>query len=340
LSTSGLIGIIKYAPDDLYVTVATGTPLAQLQKELVGKGLWIPLISPWPDSTIGGIVATNWNAPLRMRYGYGSVRDQVLAMTVALPDGRVISTGRPVVKNVAGYDMTKLFIGSHGTLGMITDVTLKLSPVPRARMTAALPFDRLEDGLACGAGLLRICQVASALVLCHLYDVPGASAPYVLFITVEGLKEEVNAELEQIHTAIQAEGGAMVLTEDVHSGSEFWADWVRSATSGATLLRLGLAPSELPNWLHIHSTLLQPLPFIADLANGLLYLQAAHGIHELETALLAACVSGGYVVPLNAMADQPAAWRHAPGSLDLMRALKTRWDPHNLLNTGVFFEGT
>ena len=177
LSTSGLRGIYKYAPDDLYVTVGAGTPLAQLQNELARDQLWIPLISPWPGSTIGGIVATNWNAPLRMRYGYGSIRDQVLAMTVALPDGRMIRTGRPVVKNVAGYDMTKLFVGSHGTLGLIADVTLKLSPLPRARVTVVAPFDRLEDGLACGAGLLRICQVASALVLCHLCDVPGAPHP-------------------------------------------------------------------------------------------------------------------------------------------------------------------
>ena len=69
------------------------------------------MISPWPAATVGGIVATNLNAPLRMRYGYGSLRDLVLAATVVLPNGRVIRTGRPVVKNVAGYDMTKLFVG-------------------------------------------------------------------------------------------------------------------------------------------------------------------------------------------------------------------------------------
>ena len=261
-----LRGIHKYAPDDLYVTVGAGTLLAQLQDELARDQLWIPLISPWPESTIGGIVATNWNAPLRMRYGYGSIRDQVLATTVALPDGRMIRTGRPVVKNVAGYDMTKLFVGSHGTLGLIADVTLKLSPLPRARATVVARFDRLERGLACGAGLLRICRVASALVLCHLCDVPGV-APYVLFFTVEGLKEKVNAELDEVHAVLQAEGIAMVVTNDAISGSELWADWVRSTPSGVTLLRLGVAPKELPSWLHNHSSLSQRVPFIADLAN-------------------------------------------------------------------------
>ena len=125
----------------------------------------------------------------------------------------------------------------------------------------------------------------------------------------------MNAELDEVRAVLQAEGVAMVVTDDVVSGSEFWADWVRSTPSDVTLLRLGVAPKELPNWLHNHSTLLQRLPFIADLANGLLYLQAAHGIQELETALLSARASGGYVVLLNAMADQHAAWRHAPGQL-------------------------
>ena len=340
LSTSGLGGIIKYAPDDLYVTVGAGTPLAQLQNELARQQLWIPMISPWLDSTIGGIVATNWNAPLRMRYGYGSIRDQALAMTVVLPDGRMIRTGRPVVKNVAGYDLTKLFVGSHGTLGLIADVTLKLTPLPRARATLVARFDCLERGLACGAGLLRICRVASALILCHLCDVSVGTAPYILYLTVEGLKEEVNAELGEARAVLQAEGVGMVVNNDVVSGSELWADWVRSTPTGVTLLRMGVAPKVLPCLLHDHSTLLHESSFIADLANGLLYIQTAHEIDELEHALMRARESGGYVILLNAMADQHAAWRHVPESLDLMHALHARWDPHNLLNSGVLLEGT
>jgi FAD/FMN-containing dehydrogenase len=323
----------------LNVTVGAGTLLAQLQVELARDQLWIPLISPWPESTIGGIVATNWNAPLRMRHGYGSIRDQVLATTVVLPDGRMICTGRPVVKNVAGYDMTKLFAGSHGALGLIVNVTLKLSPLPRARVTVVATFDCLERGLACGAGLLRICRVASALVLCHLCDVPGVAATYILCFTVEGLKEEVNAELDKARAVLHAEGVAMVVTNDTISGSELWADWVRLTPSGITLLRMGVASKELPGWLRNYNSLSQRLPFIADLANGFLYMQATYGIQELELAFQSVHASGGYVV-LNAKADQHAAWQHVPGSLDLMHALKARWDPRGLLNPGVLLEGT
>ena len=91
-------------------------------------------------------MATNWNAPLRMRYG--GLRDLVLATTVALGDGRVIRAGRPVVKNVAGYDMPKVFIGAHGTLGLIADVTLKLAPLPRVRASLIAPLEEVNDRLS------------------------------------------------------------------------------------------------------------------------------------------------------------------------------------------------
>ena len=318
--------------------VEAGIVTADLQAEVEKRGLFYP---PDPSSirhsTIGGNIACNAGGPRCLKYGVTG--DYVLGLTVVLADGRVLRTGGKVIKDVVGYDMTKLFVGSHGTLGLIADVTLKLSPLPRARATVVARFDRLERGLASGAGLLRICRVASALVLCHLCDVPGV-APYVLFFTVEGLKEEVNAELDEVHAVLQAEGVAMVVTNDAISGSELWADWVRSTPSGVTLLRLGVAPKELPSWLHNHSSLSQRVPFISDLANGLVYMQATHGIQELELALQSARESGGYVVLLNAMADLHAAWRHAPGSLDLMHALKAHWDPRGLLNPGVLLEGT
>lgn len=130
LSTRCLSGIHTLAPEDMYVTVGTGMRLEEVQEVLRHHRMWAPLVSPWAEATIGGIVATNINAPLRMRYG--SIRDMLLAATVALPDGRIARIGRPVVKNVAGYDLPKLYVGSHGTLGLLCDVTLKLTPLPRA----------------------------------------------------------------------------------------------------------------------------------------------------------------------------------------------------------------
>ena len=186
--------------------------------------MWVPLASPWNESTLGGIVATNFNAPLRMRYG--ALHDLVLTATVALPNGRVIRAGRPLVKNVAGYDIPKLFVGSYGTLGVITDVTLKLAPLPRARASLIVPVDDLALGLAWGARLLRVCRVASALLLCRGCELPGTSSPYALVYTAEGCAEDVQAELAQARSVLHTETFNALTQVDAPSGSDVWASWM------------------------------------------------------------------------------------------------------------------
>ncbi|MCB0127389.1 MAG: FAD-binding protein, partial [Caldilineaceae bacterium] len=131
LTTRNLSGIQEFAPADLYVTVGAGTTVAELTDFLREHKLQTALVSPWPDATVGSLLSTNVNSPQRTRYG--ALRDSLLSTTVALADGRVIQAGRVVVKNVAGYDLPKLFVGSQGTLGLMTDATLKLYPLPRAQ---------------------------------------------------------------------------------------------------------------------------------------------------------------------------------------------------------------
>ncbi len=244
LSTAALAGIRKYSLDDLYVTVGAGTPLADLQAELARDGMWVPLMSPWPASTVGGIVATNFNAPLRMRYG--GVRDLLLAATVALPDARVIRAGRPVVKNVAGYDLPRLFVGAHGTLGLVTDLTLKLAPLPRARASLVLPCETLAQGLEHGAQLLRVALVASSLLLCGGCGLPAARpAPYTLVYTAEGVAEDVAAELAQARSVLQTSGSPAATQVDAPTGSEVWAGWLRAAAE-ETVLRGVCRPRSCP----------------------------------------------------------------------------------------------
>ncbi|RIK46090.1 MAG: FAD-binding oxidoreductase, partial [Chloroflexi bacterium] len=192
LSTANLRGVVDYAQNDLYVTVGAGTPVQELQTFLAQHKMQAPLAEPWADATVGGLVAANINAPLRMRYG--ALRDVVIAMTVALADGRVIRTGRSVVKNVAGYDLTKVLIGSHGTLGLITDVALKLIPQPRAQRTLAVPVADLRQGLEWAGQLLPHLLVASGLVLAPGDTVADApAAPHHLLLTSEGVPEDVQA---------------------------------------------------------------------------------------------------------------------------------------------------
>ena len=335
LSTQSLRGILEYAPEDLYVTVGAGTPLAELQHELVKDRLWVPLISPWQAATVGGLVATGLNAPLRMRYGYGSVRDLVLAVTVALPNGRMIRAGRPVVKNVAGYDLAKLFVGSQGTLGLVADVTFKLTPMPRACTSLLVPVDDMGRGLLLASRLLRVCLVASAVLLCRGCEVSGISAPYVLIYTAEGLKEDVAVELAQARDVLQAEGVAGVTQLDL-AGSEVWATWLGAASPAETTLRVGVAPKDLLRVLTGLVPTLGAASFMADLANGQLY---ARHVQDVQAVRQSAHVVGGYAVVLNTPPDRRDAldvWGYTPDALDLMRELKARWNPGGWLNPGAF----
>jgi glycolate oxidase FAD binding subunit len=129
VSLKGISGVLEHSAGDLMVTVLAGTTLSELQAKLRSAGQFLPLDAAWDDqSTIGGIVNSGASGPLRA--GYGSVRDFLIASRIVYPDGRVIRTGAKVVKNVAGYDMNKLFIGSMGTLGIHTEFTFKVRPIP------------------------------------------------------------------------------------------------------------------------------------------------------------------------------------------------------------------
>jgi D-lactate dehydrogenase (cytochrome) len=324
LRTVGLCGIYDYALQDLFVTVGAGTPLDQLQAELARDKMWVPLVSPWPGSTVGGIVSANFNAPLRMRYG--NIRDVVLAASVALADGRAIRAGRPVVKNVAGYDLAKLFVGSHGSLGLLTDVSLKLAPRPRTRASLIVPFDSATQAMKCGQQLLRVCLVASALLICKGCDMQGVRAPYALVYTAEGVPEDVKAELAQARSALEACGAPRPVEAPGFSGSEAWATWVASATG---LARAGVPVKDLPALAADLATQLCPAEWVADAASGILYTSGA----PLDALRRAAISRGGYAVGLAGQADP---WGYTPSALPLMRSLKARWDPQGLFNPGAF----
>ena len=326
LSTRALTGILEYAPEDMYVTVGAGTSLSELQNALRKDRMWVPLVSPWQESSVGGIVATNLNAPLRMRYG--SIRDLVLAVTAVLPDGRVIRVGRPVVKNVAGYDLTKLFVGSHGTLGLIGDISFKIMPLPRAVTTLVIPIASLDRGLLYASRLLNLALVGSAILLCRGCD---SSAPYSLLYTMEGLKEDVAAELTLVRAALETEGTTQAL-----SGSETWATWLRDGSRLETTLRVGVAPKDLPRVLkHLK---LDDAAFIADMANGHLYLRGSLDVRAIRQA---AHENGGYAVVPSAPpgTDGLDVSGYTPDALDLMQKLQARWNPHGLLNPGAFLAG-
>ena len=346
LSTHALSGIKTYAPDDLYITVGAGTPLAEIQAFLAKDRRQVALASPWPEATIGGLVASNINAPLRMRYG--SIRDLVLATTIALTSGNVIRTGRPIVKNVAGYDLTKAFVGSHGTLGLIVDVTLKLMALPRTRRTLLIPLDDLYDGLMWGRRLLPLALNASAITLNKGYtSTEVARSNYLLAYTAEGMPKDVQAELDQVRQVLQASGSPEMREVDAPTGTDIWAALPSQTTQKTLQVRIGTPNRNLTTYMQNQAELLNAGSFSADISNGLIY--ASNGFEEpaeastwLEALRKPALATEGYAVVI----DMPASlqgkidkWGYQPEGLDLMRALKARWDPQGILNPDAFVHG-
>jgi hypothetical protein len=163
---------------------------------LAAKGQEVPWDLPWPDrQTIGGILATGLAGPRRL--GFGMPRDHVLGVTLALADGRTIRPGGRVVKNVAGYDLTRLVVGSRGALGVITEAALRVKPLPEDALAVTAVY---ATGTALGAALERVHAAKLAPVF---LEVRGGWGAYTLAAGVEGLREAVDAQRERLPEALR-----------------------------------------------------------------------------------------------------------------------------------------
>lgn len=329
VSPRRLAGVVELAPQDLFLTVGAGTPVADLDELLRPHGLLAPVAAPGFNVTVGSLVAANINAPLRMRYG--GLRDNVLALRAAMTDGRVLRAGRPLVKNVAGYDLPKVFVGSHGTLGLITEVTLKLAPAPRARRTLALPVAGLGQAVELAHAVLPHALVCSGLAVA-----PADGGCSVLY-TAEGTEAEVEVELAGVGGAWK-EAGAGVPSAADGSVSDAWASHLGGAGDREVVVRAAVPPKELPSFLDRITRRSQQRLFI-DCAAGTAYaiLAAAEPGEirlQLEELRRPALELGGYAMVTrlpSELREEIDPWGYRPSALAVMRRLKQAWDPAGVL---------
>src|SRR6185295_12128722 len=184
---------LEHEPGDLTVTVEAGRTVAALQSTLHERGQWLSLDPPDAErATIGGVLASNASGPRRQLYG--TARDLLIGVTVVTADGTLVRGGGKVVKNVAGYDLPKLFVGSFGTLGVIVEVTVKLRPRPDDERLVIVTFDRLKDAGAAVRAVMASDLIPNAIELLDAgalrpLGVSGAAA--ALVIGFDGLAEQV-----------------------------------------------------------------------------------------------------------------------------------------------------
>ncbi len=350
VETTRQTGITDYTPADYVVAVRAGTRLRDLQAELARHNQWLPLDPPGSArATVGGIVAANRNGPRRLLWG--SVRDLIIGIRVALPTGEVIKAGGKVVKNVAGYDLAKLFIGSLGGAGVITEATFKISPLPGDGVTIAVAVPDLESAYALATSVMRsqllpaALEVANPPALRRLGEAAALPAldggMWGVLMLAEGLEESRTRHIDEMRSLVQAPARM-----DVIEGASHRALWDAIAEfpspethPGRVVWRAGVPIARWDAVARAGSAGSEPVEIVAHAGVGLVYAAAPAAQADAVAGSIgrAAADAGGYAVIESAPPALKArlpVWGAEPGGLALMRKLRGAYDPRGIMIPG------
>lgn len=253
VNLSSLTRVVEHTPEDMTVTVESGITLAALQRALSRKRQWLPLDPPHSESlSIAQLISRNASGP--RRFGFGTVRDHLLGLQVALADGRLVRSGGRVVKNVAGFDVMKLFIGGQDSLGVIVEATFKLLPVPEVERLVQRRCASITEACRAVEAVLDAPVTPSVLDLHNI----GTSGVLSVVIGFSGSMEDVNWQLD--HATRLGFTGDATLDDQ----ADFWRD-------ANPPVRTSVLPERLASAIEK----LEAVPFVARAGNGVVYHRGA-----------------------------------------------------------------
>jgi glycolate oxidase FAD binding subunit len=339
LSTARLTEIIEHAWADLTVTVEAGCTIQRLQETLAQHGQRLALDPLWPEkATVGGVLSTNDSGALRLRFG--ALRDLIIGITIALPDGTLASSGGKVVKNVAGYDLPKLVTGALGTLGVITRATFRLHPLPRNTRSFSVSSANAEE-MQRFVLAVQDSKLAHTFLQSHFSD----ETPPASDILFEGTEAGLTAQEAQLRNLAGRASVANASKSTWTAREELWSFLDASTTA---LAKISMLPGDLAHTMggvghaaQLHQLRWHALVYATGL--GLVRLEGKPAALKGALQLLRVELEkhGGSLAALHRpekMAEFDA-WGDAGDALPLMKAVKQRLDPKNTLNPGRFVGG-
>jgi len=331
VSTAKLNTLLVHRHGDMTATAHAGMSLAQLNRELARHGQWLPIDTAFDAATIGGVIATNDSGPVRHRFG--TPRDLLIGVTLALTDGRIVKAGGHVVKNVAGYDLGKLASGSFGTLGAIVDATFKLLPIPQASATLDASYD---DGEVLARDVM---QVATSQLEPMAFDVMLDGGRYRLRLLFASSPAAVNSQVESAGRLLSTP--STIVTGDPEM--DVWTDQVRSPWAGSgAVIRFGWLPAklaEVTTLMHDMQQIAGSVVMAGRVGTGA-GLMRVDGDVRTQAAVVERLRSSVWVGNVAVLRATPELKRHvdvwgpASSAADAVRALKSMFDPAGILNAG------
>ncbi len=348
VSTERLNRPIDHAQGDMTVTAEAGMKFSQLQQLLAPAGQFLALDPAYPDSaTLGGIVATADSGSLRQRYG--GVRDQLIGFSFVRSDGLVAKAGGRVVKNVAGYDLMKLFAGSYGTLGMICQVTFRVYPLPEASQTVLLSGEARAIASAAQTLLASaLTPTAADLLSSQLARELGAPSGMGLLVRFQSIPESVTEQSDRVVEV----GKKLGLQSSTYTETEESALWQRlrefmqpAAEESAVFAKIGVRASAAVAALTKFDDLVGSSGLGAIRAGsglGALRFDGESAVDRISKLRSLLSANSGFLTVLEApiaVKQQVDVWGYSGNALDLMKKIKQQFDPDNILSPHRFVGG-